>query len=138
MGKRIPAVDAYIARQQPFAIPILERLRELVHELCPEAEERIKWGMPHFEYRGPFAGMAAFKAHATFGFWKARLMADPENLFTGGPRSSPMNARLASVKDLPPKKVLVAYVKAAKRLNDEGIKEPVKPRSQRLRGAELR
>ena len=64
-----PRIDSYIARQADFARPILEHLRSAVHSACPEAEETLKWSMPHFLYKGQMlAGMAAFKAHATFGF----------------------------------------------------------------------
>ena len=74
MGKRDPRVDAYIAKRAEFARPILERLRGDVHAGCPEVSETIKWGMPAFDYKGPLAGMAAFKQHATFGFWKGGLV----------------------------------------------------------------
>lgn len=125
MGKRIAAVDAYIARQQPFAIPILERLRELVHEICPEAEEVVKWGAPHFDYRGPFAGMAAFKAHATFGFWKDALLRDGDRPF-GKSTEKAMGSfgRLTSVRDLPSKREMTALVRRAMKLNEDGVKLP--------------
>ena len=45
-------MDAYVARAQPFAQPIMEHLRQLVHKACPEVEETIKWSRPFFEYRG--------------------------------------------------------------------------------------
>ena len=38
-----PKVDAYIAKAQPFAQPILTHIRELVHKACPEVEEAIKF-----------------------------------------------------------------------------------------------
>jgi uncharacterized protein YdeI (YjbR/CyaY-like superfamily) len=64
--ERDPRVDAYIARAQPFARPILERVREIVHRALPEVEEGIKWGIPAFMLGGKnVAGMAAFKAHAS-------------------------------------------------------------------------
>jgi hypothetical protein len=56
-----PAVDAYIRKAAPFARPILEKVRALFHKACPEIEETIKWGFPHFEYRGVVGSMAAFK-----------------------------------------------------------------------------
>ena len=43
-----PKVDAYLAKAQPFARPIMEHLRELVHQACPEIEETIKWSRPCF------------------------------------------------------------------------------------------
>jgi uncharacterized protein YdeI (YjbR/CyaY-like superfamily) len=68
---RDPRIDAYIERQADFARPILDHIRERMHAACPVVEEGIKWGMPSFSYKGkPLAGMAAFKAHATLGFWR--------------------------------------------------------------------
>ena len=37
-----PKVDAYIAKSQPFAQPILSHVLELVHKACPDVEEEIK------------------------------------------------------------------------------------------------
>jgi uncharacterized protein YdeI (YjbR/CyaY-like superfamily) len=62
-----PRIDAYIANAAPFARPILARLRAMVHSALPQAEETIKWGMPHFTVSGKnIAGMAAFKGHCSF------------------------------------------------------------------------
>ena len=58
MPKRDPKVDTYIAEAAPFAKPILRRLRKIVHAGCPAVEETIKWGFPHFVYKGNIAGMA--------------------------------------------------------------------------------
>ena len=63
-----PRIDAYIAKAPPFAQPILIYLRDLVHQTVPDASEDIKWGMPCLTYKGKnLAGMAAFKAHCSFG-----------------------------------------------------------------------
>ena len=62
-----PRIDAYIANAAPFARPILTRLRQIAHAALPQAEETIKWSMPHFTQNGKnIAGMAAFKAHCAF------------------------------------------------------------------------
>lgn len=42
IAARDPRIDAYIAKAQPFAQPILRHLRELVHTACPDAEETMK------------------------------------------------------------------------------------------------
>ncbi len=127
MGKRSPEVDAYIAKQRPFAVPILEHLREVVHATCPGVTEVIKWGMPHFDYKGPFAGMAAFKAHATFGFWKDSLLREGGRpLGRSGEAAMGSFGRLRSLRDLPPKRALVALLRRAMKLNDEGVRKPVK------------
>ena len=41
-----PRVDAYIAKANDFAKPILTRVREMVHEACPDVVETIKWSSP--------------------------------------------------------------------------------------------
>ena len=69
-----PRVDAYIDKSQAFAKPILRYVRAVVHETCPDCEEKIKWSTVAFDYKGPMCGMAAFKQHATFGFWKSSLV----------------------------------------------------------------
>ena len=62
-----PKVDDYIAKAPPFAQPILTHLRNAVHAAVPGLDEGIKWGMPHFIYKGKnLAGIAAFKAHCAF------------------------------------------------------------------------
>jgi uncharacterized protein YdeI (YjbR/CyaY-like superfamily) len=121
MGTRDPRVDAYIDKARDFAKPILVRLRELVHAGCPDVVEETKWGMPHFNYKGMFAGMAAFKAHCVFGFWKHELIVGQN---AGYREAMGSFGRLRSLADLPPKKTFDRYVKIAMRLNDEGIQVP--------------
>jgi uncharacterized protein YdeI (YjbR/CyaY-like superfamily) len=128
MPKKDPRVDAYIAKSADFARPILTRLRMLFHKASPKIEESIKWGVPAFEYKGIVAMMAAFKQHASFGFWKEKLMQDPAKILSG--KSGPMSSvRLTSVKELPPDKVLIAYIHEAIDLNERDIK-PVKKKSK--------
>ena len=57
-----PRIDVYIAKSADFAKPILTRVREMVHEACPEVQETIKWGSPFFDYKGQMmCAIAAFK-----------------------------------------------------------------------------
>jgi len=126
MGKHDPRVDAYIAKSADFARPILEHLRAVIHEGCPEVEEAIKWGMPSFLYHGRIlCGIAAFKQHCAFGFWGGRGLVGNEDK-----RDDAMGqfGRIASLNDLPSKKVLVGYVKQAMKLADERAIAPAKPR----------
>src|SRR3954452_3610237 len=124
MAKTDPRVDAYIERSAPFAKPILKHIRKVVHRGCPDVEETIKWGMPHFDYKGVMCGMAAFKAHCAFGFWKGSLIIDAQNKSAD---AMGQFGRITSMKDLPPKRTLQGYVKKARELNDAGIKPPARP-----------
>ena len=119
MPSRDKRIDTYISNAADYAQPILKHLREVVHEGCPEVEETIKWRMPAFEYKGPFAGMAAFKQHAVFGFWKHKLVVGADRRAETAMGSF---GCIKSMADLPPRKTLVALVKKAKKLNDEGVK----------------
>lgn len=132
MGANDKRIDAYIGKAQPFAQPILHHLRAAVHEGCPDVEETIKWGMPSFTHHGILAGMAAFKAHVAFGFWKGKLV-------TGAARHSREAmwgfGRITSLDDLPSKRQLVAMVMKAAALNSaaaangaKGARSPQAPR----------
>ncbi len=126
MGTRDKRIDAYIAKSAEFAQPILRELREIVHEGCPEVEEAMKWSFPHFMYKGMLCSMAAFKEHCAFGFWKRSLVIDPKE--NKSVDAMGQFGRITSPKDLPPKRVLLGYVKKAMQLNDNGIKIPAKPK----------
>ena len=127
MGERDPRVDAYIERSADFAWPILTHLRDVVHTACPEVEESIKWGMPAFSWHGLLCGMAAFKAHCTFGFWKRSLMSDAEKAAV----AMGQFGRITAVKDLPSRRQLSTLVRRAMKLNEAGAKAPAKPRPKR-------
>ena len=125
MAKKDSRVDACIAKSAPFAQPILKHIRKLVHAGCPEVEETIKWQFPTFMYKGMLCGMAAFKNHCTFGFWKHELIFGKEKLAANGEeRGMGQFGRITSLSDLPKDAVLLGYIKEAVRLNDEGIKAP--------------
>ena len=118
MGKKDTRIDAYIEKSADFAKPILKHLRKVVHAGCPNAEETVKWSMPHFDYKGPLAGMAAFKEHCAFGFWKGSL------IVPGSKEAMGQFGCIRKVSDLPKEDVLIGYVRKATRLNEEGVKVP--------------
>lgn len=125
MSQHDPRIDAYIEKSAGFAQPILVRLREIVHETCPQVEETMKWSMPSFGYAGGIlCGMAAFKQHVSFGFWKHAEVMGEEN-----PRDGMGSfGKMTTLKDLPPKKELVALIKRAMKLNEQGTKTPAAAR----------
>jgi hypothetical protein len=136
MGTKDSRIDAYIAKSAPFAQPILNEIRDIVHEACPVVEETMKWSMPFFMYKGILCNMSAFKQHCAFGFWKSR------QVFGGEGPTAPGEAmghfgRLATLKDLPPRRKLVGYVKTAAKLNDEGTPGPIQMRKLRAPKPEL-
>jgi hypothetical protein len=87
-------------------------------------EETMKWSFPHFEYHGVLCSMASFKAHCSFGFQREHLMTG-----TRGPGGvvAPQFGKVTSVKDLPARAAFVSLVREAARLNEDGVKQPVRP-----------
>jgi uncharacterized protein YdeI (YjbR/CyaY-like superfamily) len=124
MSKRDSRIDDYIAKSADFAKPILTHLRALVHEVCPDVEETMKWSHPNFLYKGMFCGMASFKEHCAFGFWKESLIVKDGRAETGAFFGS--LGKLTSVASLPSKKVMTGYLKTAMKLNDDGVKSPAR------------
>jgi uncharacterized protein YdeI (YjbR/CyaY-like superfamily) len=123
MPKIDPRIDAYIRKAKPFAQPILTHIRKVVHAAVPGVEETMKWSSPHFDYKGMFCGMAAFKAHVGLGFWKGALL--QEHLpGPGGLSSAGQFGKIASLADLPSDRDLARILKIAKKLNDDDVKAP--------------
>ena len=133
MAAYVPEVDAYIAKSAEFAQPVLRLLRDVMHEGAPEVVEEMKWSRPFFVYKGVILGnISAFKAHCSFGLWgkeigaalRADGMAQGNGMGTFG--------KITGVKDLPPRKKLVNYIKVAAKAVDDGArtKSWTRPRSQ--------
>ena len=122
MVRRDKRIDGQIAKAAPFARPIMTRLREAVHAGCPDVVETLKWSRPSFEHHGLLCGVAAFKAHCSFGFWKHALLVE-----RGGPKAATeleALGRITDVSELPPKARLVRYVRLAAKLNEDGVSVP--------------
>jgi uncharacterized protein YdeI (YjbR/CyaY-like superfamily) len=126
MGKRDPRVDTYIANSADFARPILTHIRAVVHEACPEVEETIKWGMPHFDYQGILCGMASFKEHCAFHIWKGSLIVGD-----GAREAMGQFGRVTRVSDLPSKKEIAVYIRKAMKLREDGVKNPARSKPKK-------
>lgn len=99
-----PKIDAYIDKSAPFAQPILRHIRALVHGAIPGLDEALKWGMPHYLYKGKnLAGMAGFKAHCTVMIHGDGRQGDAMGQF----------GKIAALSDLPGEADLAAKLRAA-------------------------
>jgi uncharacterized protein YdeI (YjbR/CyaY-like superfamily) len=128
MSKKNPAVDTYILRAQPFAKPILKRLRTVIHKTCPAVTEEMKWGAPFYMYQDRvLCATMAFKAHCALVFWKAALIKKKKG------KKAQIDLkhmrRVSSLDELLPEKDLVAYLKLAMHFNEPTTKLP--PREKR-------
>jgi uncharacterized protein YdeI (YjbR/CyaY-like superfamily) len=118
-------VDEYIAKSEEFSKPILEYLRQIIDETCPDATEDIKWGTPHYSYKGDHLCMiAGFKNHCSFSLYKAEFLKDKEiaESVKAGKKFGYMD-KLKSVSELPSKEILVSLLKEVMTINENGIKK---------------
>lgn len=110
-------IDSYIAKAQPFARPILAKVRERVHAAAPDAEETIKWGAPGFTLNGKILlMMAAFKAHAALNFWRGQELRGKD----ASRDAMGQFGKLTSLADLPPDAALDALIRQAADLARSG------------------
>ena len=121
-----PFITEYISKAEPFAQPILNELRMIVHQFCPEARETVKWGMPHFDYKGAIlCSMASFKKHCAFGFWHESLLKDEHGILRGEERNGMGSlGKIHSMEELPAADKLGTLILQAMDLIDAGVKVP--------------
>lgn len=60
------SIDEYIAQFSPYIQEILQRLRKVIKEVAPDAQEKISYQMPTFVLHGNLVHFAAFKNHIGF------------------------------------------------------------------------
>jgi len=138
MSKFNPQFDEYIEKSADFAKPIMEYLRQIIHETCPEVEEIIKWGNPHFDYKDDMMCiLAGYKNHCSFSLYKAELMSDTKIIESvkAGQKMGYMD-KIKSLSDLPAREILVAYIEEAMVLNENGVKK-AKPVSEKPKVIEV-
>ena len=124
MEKYSTKVDEYIEKSQDFAKPILNYLREVVHECCPDCEEAIKWKFPTFMYKGKIlCSIVSFKQYCSMGFWlhdeiktlhEIETTVEKTNMFSLG--------KITKIEDLPSKPQLKKIIQEAVELTDMGVK----------------
>jgi uncharacterized protein YdeI (YjbR/CyaY-like superfamily) len=127
-AKKSHEVDAYLEKVEEFAKPILAQVRALIHTTCPNVVETVKWGNPHFDYKGDMMCIfAAYKKHCSFSFYKDALMADARLKANSDlPAAKRFMGKLTCVADLPSDKELKSWIKESMTLNEQGLKLPAR------------
>jgi len=63
MNSEILTVDEYIDKQDREVQSILIKIRKIIKDCAPKAQESIGYGMPAYKLNGPLVYFAAFKKH---------------------------------------------------------------------------
>lgn len=68
-SKKIQSVEQYIAQFPPERQKLLHRVRQVIREAAPQAQERIRWEMPTYWQGENLLHFASGKSH--IGFYPA-------------------------------------------------------------------
>jgi uncharacterized protein YdhG (YjbR/CyaY superfamily) len=125
---RMSAMDDYLEGLEPAQRSALARVRSVVEDVVPEAEEGTSYGMPAFLYAGrPLLGFRAAKGHlSVFPFSPAAIEAVKDRL--EGFALSKGTIRF-SPDDPVPKDVLADLVRARKQEIEQRETPPRQRRS---------
>ena len=92
-------VDEYIEQLDGWKADVAVRVRQVVLEAAPEAQESIKWAQPVYETVGPVCYFKAFKNSVNFGFWRGADIVDPKGLLQGSGEKM-RHVKLTAVDDI--------------------------------------
>lgn len=123
MEKYNPLVDEYIEKSPDFSKPILNEIREIVHECYSDIEEAIKWKFPTFMYKGKIlCSMVSFKQYCSMGFWLHDEMKTIKNLETEAEKTNMFSlGKITKREELPSKPQLKKIILEAMELTDMGV-----------------
>lgn len=78
--------DEYLKTAPAWQADNMRLFRELVHEVYPDVQEEIKWGVPVFMCKGKTVfSMGSFKLYSKFNFMaNGAQLSDPHKLFNNG------------------------------------------------------
>lgn len=108
-------IENYIANSPEFARPIFIHLVQLILKACPEATTSIKWGFPHYSYKGKIlCSFAAFSKYCAFSIPTAKMMQD-QSLQKMAEAEIAMGhfGKITTIDDLPSDNKIIGYLKAA-------------------------
>jgi NAD-dependent dihydropyrimidine dehydrogenase PreA subunit len=113
--KRSKEVDKFIANLNPPFSEITKILRDLVFEMEPKMEEKIKWKRPVYSLNGDVCYIGVFKKHIDFGFFNGVKLSDPKGILEGAGVCL-RYVKIHDKKDIQEKQ-FKAFVKEAVKLN---------------------
>lgn len=117
MPEREPRVDEYVGRLSAEQAAIVNRLRDLIRDAAPDAQETFKWAQPVYEHNGPLCYIRAFTRTVNFGFWRGAELDDPAGILGGsGDRMAHVAIRSAAEID---ETRFTAFLRQAVQLNAE-------------------
>ena len=116
-NKRSKEVDRFIANLDPSFSEITKTLRDLIFDVEPMMEEKIKWKQPVYSLNGDVCYIGVFKNHIDFGFFNGVKLNDPKGILEGAGVCL-RYVRIHDKKDIQEKQ-FKAFIKEAVKLNNK-------------------
>jgi hypothetical protein len=80
----VKIIDAYLRAKNPQLKDLANELRRTVRKTAPASREGVNsWGIPTFDFHGPFGLLMVGKRQVTFGFTRGTSLSDPTGLLEG-------------------------------------------------------
>jgi hypothetical protein len=80
----VKIINAYLQRKNAKLSRVAGEIRRLVKKTVPGSREAINpWGIPVFDYYGPFGLLMVGKNHVALGFTRGTSLSDPGGLLEG-------------------------------------------------------
>ncbi len=113
-------VDEYIAQAPKEAQEKLQELRAVIRTTAPDAEERISYGMPYYDYKGRLVYFQLWKKH--IGFYIPTPVVEEHQSELKGYETTKATIRFPLDEKLP-LALIKKLVEARVRKNDEAEKK---------------
>ena len=66
MDLSVKNIDEFISRYPKNVQAILQKIRKTVRQVCPDAQEKISYGIPTFTFHGNLVHFSAYASHIGF------------------------------------------------------------------------
>jgi uncharacterized protein YdhG (YjbR/CyaY superfamily) len=108
-------VDEFIAEAPAEAQPILERIRMVIKQAVPDAEETMGYGKPYYKYHGWMTGVTLYTRHLGVEIWDGLSAEDREKLEALGHKTGSKNFQIQYDQAVPAELLTQLVKKQAER-----------------------
>ncbi len=109
------SVDDFIRALDRERKPIAVRLRAIINQAAPKAEESIKWGSPWWTQNGYLCCVYTAGDHVNFGLSRGAELTDKDGLLEGTGKGM-RHVKIRSLDEIH-KKALTTLIRQAVKLN---------------------
>ncbi|MEO8205394.1 MAG: YdeI/OmpD-associated family protein [Chthoniobacterales bacterium] len=112
-------VDDYLKTVPESFRPLCEKLRKIIKEAVPKAEEVLRLGVPYYLYNGMLCSYTVYKKHVGLSLFRGGELNLSGDLFERAGKNL-RTAKFADVKEVSSRTIRPA-LRAAAKLNESGV-----------------